>query len=968
MPIGATPTGSAPFVHRHVGPSLTQQLDMLHELGLRSREELIAEIIPAEIRSDGELDLPLPLPEAEMLAMARAISQQNEPLRSYIGWGYHGAITPPVLLRNILEDPGWYTQYTPYQSEISQGRLEILLNFQTLVSDMTGLPVAGASLLDEGTAAAEAMAMCHRSGRGRDLFLVDRNVHPQTLAVLGTRAEAAGIQLEVRDLHAETTGFGKGLCGALVQYPDTHGRIRPLEELTEAVHAAGGMMTVATDLLALALLKPPGELGADIAVGSTQRLGMPMGGGGPHAAFLATLDRYARRIPGRVVGVSRDTEDQVAFRLALQTREQHIRRDKATSNICTAQVLPALVAATYAAWHGPEGLVRIARHCREMTIALRRGLGRLGFDTGDHPVFDTLFVELDEARRDQILRAALERGINLGSDPRGIRIAFDETVRFEDVDDVLAAFHGGTRPFWAADQSAEEPLPARFERTSVFLDHHVFHVNRSEHEMLRYLHRLKERDLSLTTSMIPLGSCTMKLNATAEMMPMTWHRFAAIHPFAPESQQQGYAWIYADLEKWLAEITGFHAASLQPNAGSQGEFTGLLMIRKWHESRGDSERDVCLIPVSAHGTNPASATMAGMRVVPVKTTASGDIDEADLADRIADNPDRVAALMITYPSTHGVFEEGVVGICRMVHEAGGLVYMDGANLNAQVGLTSPSAIGADVCHINLHKTFCIPHGGGGPGMGPVAATRELAPFLPGHPMGPSAWKGETERIGAISSAPYGSPAILPISWAYIRMMGAAGLREASEVAILSANYMAHRLADHYPLLYVDDRRRVAHEFIIDCRPFRNSAGIEVNDIAKRLMDYGFHAPTMSFPVAGTLMIEPTESETREEMDRFCDALIMIRNEIRAIEEGRMDQVVNPLRMAPHTATAVMADVWDRPYSRSEGAFPAPWTRSHKYWPPVARVDNALGDRNLICSCPDDWRTGEQPDPPQQVQA
>ncbi len=956
--VGATPRGSAPFVSRHVGPSLTQQLDMLHELGLASRGQLIEETIPAAIRSDDRaLDLPPPLSEAELLETLRRIASDNQVFRSFIGRGYYGTIPPPVLLRNILEDPGWYTQYTPYQSEISQGRLEILLNFQTLVADLTGLPVAGASLLDEGTAAAEAMAMCCRSGRGRNRFVADERAHPQTLAVMRTRAEAIGIDLEARDL--ETATFGKDVAGVLVQYPDTRGRIRPLRELAEAVHAAGGMLAAATDLLALTLLVPPGESGADIAVGSSQRFGMPMGGGGPHAGFLATRDRYARRIPGRVVGASRDAEGQVAFRLALQTREQHIRRDKATSNICTAQALPALVAATYAAWHGPEGLIRIARHCRDLTLALRRGLARLGFSTGDHPVFDTLFVELPEAERDRILEAARERGVNLGSDPEGICVALDETVRIEDVDDILEAFAGGPFPFSADADEDDQPLPAQLARSSVFLDHQVFHANRSEHEMLRYLHRLKERDLSLTTSMIPLGSCTMKLNATAEMIPMTWREFAAIHPFAPEEQQQGYVRIHADLEAFLAEITGFPAVSLQPNAGSQGEFAGLLMIRKWHRSRGDADRDVCLIPVSAHGTNPASATMAGLRVVPVRTTDAGDIDEDDLALRLAEHAGRVAALMITYPSTHGVFEEGVTRVCRMTHEAGGLVYMDGANLNAQVGLTSPAQIGADVCHINLHKTFCIPHGGGGPGMGPVAATRELAPFLPGHPLGPKAWRDQPDRIGAISAAPYGSPAILPISWSYIRMMGAAGLREASEVAILSANYMAHRLSGHYPLLYVGGRGRVAHEFIIDCRPFKQSAGIDVNDIAKRLMDYGFHAPTMSFPVAGTLMIEPTESESREEMDRFCGALIRIRAEIAAIEEGRLDKDVNPLRMAPHTAAAVTADSWERPYSRADGAFPASWTRVHKYWPPVARVDNASGDRNLVCSCPDSWRTGER---------
>ena len=929
---------------------------MLHELGLASREELIAETIPDDIRLHAEISLPPALSEAELLDSLRAVAAENRVLRSFIGRGYYGTAPPPVLVRNILEDPGWYTQYTPYQSEISQGRLEILLNFQTLIADLTGLPVAGASLLDEATAAAEAMAMCHRSGKGRSVFLADRNLHPQTLAVLHTRARAARIGLEVRDLTARVE-LTRDICGVAAQYPDTRGRITDWRPLVERVHQIGALAVVATDLLALTLLKSPGEFGADIAVGSSQRFGMPMGGGGPHAAFLATRDRYARRTPGRVVGVSRDTSGRTAFRLALQTREQHIRRDRATSNICTAQVLPALMASTYAAWHGPEGLVRIARRVRRLTLTLREGLHRLGFETGAGPVFDTLGVDTAPTETDRILAAAETRGINLlRRDDGGVGVSLDETATPADLDGILAAFAGANPPPDALELLPEEeqPLPRELERRSIFLDHEVFHMHRSEHEMLRYLHKLKERDLSLTTSMIPLGSCTMKLNATAEMTPVTWPEFASVHPFAPARQMRGYSRICADLEAQLAEITGFHAVSLQPNAGSQGEFAGLLMIRAFHESRGEADRDVCLIPLSAHGTNPASAAMAGLRVAPVRTTPTGDIDTCDLARKIEAHTGRVAALMITYPSTHGVFEEGVREICRMIHDAGGLVYLDGANLNAQVGLTNPARIGADVCHINLHKTFCIPHGGGGPGMGPVAATRELAPFLPGHPDGPRA----PGRIGAIAAAPWGSPAILPISWAYIRMMGSAGLREASEVAILSANYMAHRLRDHYPLLYLGARGRVAHEFILDCRPFRKSAGVEANDIAKRLMDYGFHAPTMSFPVPGTLMIEPTESESREELDRFCEAMIRIRAEIREIEEGRADREKNPLRLAPHTAAEVVRDDWDRPYSRRLAAFPAPWVAEHKYWPPVSRVDNARGDRNLICSCPDDWRSGE----------
>ena len=997
--------GAAPFVRRHVGPSPTQQAGMLHELGLASREELIAETIPAAIRRERGLRLPPALPEADLLRELRRLAGRNRVRRSFIGRGYYGTVTPPVILRNLLENPGWYTQYTPYQSEISQGRLELLLNFQTLTADLTGLPVAGASLLDEATAAAEAMSMCHAAARGRrPVFLADRGLHRQTLAVLRTRAEAAGIRLRVQGLEDDTEFSGE-VSGVLAQYPDTRGRIRDFRALAARVREAGGLFVAATDLLALTLLTPPGEFGADLAVGSTQRFGMPMGGGGPHAAFLATGKHHARRLPGRVVGISRDTEGRRGFRLALQTREQHIRRDRATSNICTAQVLPALVAVAYAVWHGPEGLVRIARRVRQWTLALGEGLRRLGLEPGpaEGPVFDTLTVVVGEARAERVLEAAAARGIALGRPAPGeVGVSLDETAGWSEVEAVLGAFVagvGGTgtngtgtngtgsgkgvveaaagKGAMAAGESgspdrAPEPgapgsaarlleavagaeeLPAPFRRTSVFLEQEVFHRNRSEHEMLRWLHRLQARDLSLTTSMIPLGSCTMKLNAAAEMIPVTWPDFADLHPFAPAEDAAGYARLYADLEEYLAEITGFAAVSLQPNAGSQGEFAGLLMIRAFHRSRGESERDLCFIPKSAHGTNPASAALAGYRVVPVGTAPAGDIDLEDLRARLGEHPGRAGALMITYPSTHGVFEEGVREVCRLAHEAGALVYLDGANLNAQVGLTSPAAIGADVCHLNLHKTFCIPHGGGGPGMGPVACTAALAPFLPGHPEGPPEWAGEGRRVGAVSAAPYGSPAILPISWAYIRLMGPDGLREASEVAILSANLMAHRLREHYPLLYAGRNGRVAHEFILDCRPFAASSGVGVEDIAKRLMDYGFHAPTMSFPVPGTLMIEPTESESGEELDRFCEALISIRAEIREIEEGRMDREDNPLKRAPHTAREVTADAWERPYSRSVAAFPAPWTLEHKYWPPVSRIDNAAGDRNLVCTCPSHW--------------
>ena len=964
---------------------------MLHELGLSSLEELVAETIPAAIRREEPLRIPPALSEAELLRELRALAGRNRVRRSFIGRGYYGTVTPPAILRNLLENPGWYTQYTPYQSEISQGRLEMLLNFQTLTADLTGLPIAGASLLDEATAAAEAMSMCHAAARGRrPVFLADPGLHRQTLAVLRTRAEALGIRLRVEALGDDAQISGE-VSGVLAQYPDTRGRIRDFRELAARVHEAGGLFVAATDLLALTLLTPPGEFGADIAVGSTQRFGMPMGGGGPHAAFLATGKHHARRLPGRVVGLSRDTEGRPGYRLALQTREQHIRRDRATSNICTAQVLPALVAVAYAVWHGPEGLVAIARRVRQLTLALREGLRRLGLEPGpaEGPVFDTLTAAVGEERTERILEAAAARGIALGRPAPGeVGVSLDETAGPEEVEAVLGAFAAGAggagtggdgspgggdgSPGGGAGESGspasadesvgrlpaavagEEELPAPFRRTSVFLEQEVFHRHRSEHELLRWLHRLQARDLSLTTSMIPLGSCTMKLNAAAEMIPVTWPEFADLHPFAPAADGAGYARLYADLEEYLAEITGFAAVSLQPNAGSQGEFAGLLMIRAYHRARGESERDLCFIPRSAHGTNPASAALAGYRVVSVGTAPAGDIDLEDLRARLAEHPGRAGALMITYPSTHGVFEEGVREVCRLAHEAGALVYLDGANLNAQVGLTSPAAIGADVCHLNLHKTFCIPHGGGGPGMGPVACTAALAHFRPGHPEGPAEWAGEERRVGAVSAAPYGSPAILPISWAYIRMMGAEGLREASEVAILSANLMAHRLRGHYPLLYAGRNGRVAHEFILDCRPFAASSGVGVEDIAKRLMDYGFHAPTMSFPVPGTLMIEPTESESGEELDRFCEALISIRAEIREIEEGRMDREDNPLKRAPHTAREVTADAWERPYSRQQAAFPAPWTREHKYWPPVSRVDNAGGDRNLVCTCPSHW--------------
>ncbi len=941
------------FVPRHIGPTPADIEAMLATLGAADLGALTRQAVPDDIRLDRPLDLPARLGESAAIARLRALAGQNTVAHSLIGLGYHGTVTPPVIQRNILENPGWYTQYTPYQAEIAQGRLEALVNFQTMVADLCGLPLANASLLDEGTAAAEAMAMCFAAARRKKArFWIDAHTHPQTIAVLRTRAEPLGIELHVG--RAERADFAGGdLCGVLVQYPDTRGRLRDFRALADTAHAAGALVVAATDLLALTLITPPGEWGADIAIGNSQRFGVPLGGGGPHAAFIATHETHKRQMPGRIVGVSKDAAGSPAYRLALQTREQHIRRDKATSNICTAQVLLAVIAGMYGVYHGPEGLRRIARRVRGLTDVLARGLTALGHAIEDAPFFDTLTVEVDDPAA--VLAVARADGINLRDfgDGRQLGVALDETCDLRTVERVLRAFAAGSDPAVKlpdADALLDEALgvAAAFERKTDFMTHPVFHSHHGEHALLRYMHQLQSRDLSLTTSMIPLGSCTMKLNATTEMLAVTWPEFGGIHPFAPAEQQKGYATLFADLERWLAEITGFAAVSLQPNAGSQGEYAGLLVIRAWHHDRGEAHRDVCLIPTSAHGTNPASAVMAGMRVVAVRCDARGDIDVDDLAAKAEKHADRLAALMITYPSTHGVFEARIREICEVVHRHGGQVYMDGANMNAQVGLCRPGDIGADVCHLNLHKTFCIPHGGGGPGMGPIGVAAHLAPFLPGHPL--QAVGGE-KAIGPISAAPYGSPSILPISYAYIAMMGAEGLTRATEVAILNANYMAQRLSGHYDILYTGDHGRVAHEFILDCRGFQKSAGITVDDIAKRLMDYGFHAPTMSWPVAGTLMVEPTESEPREELDRFCEAMIGIRDEIRAIEEGRADRDDNPLKHAPHTAAAVTADHWPHGYSRQEAAWPAPWTARHKFWPAVARVDNAWGDRNLMCTCP-----------------
>jgi glycine dehydrogenase len=940
------------FPRRHIGPDEGEVAEMLAALGLPSLEALIDETVPADIRLTRPLQLPPARGEHELLDDLRLIASKNQVFRSFIGMGYYDCITPPVIQRNVLEDPGWYTQYTPYQAEIAQGRLEALLNFQTMVGDLTGLPLAGASLLDEGTAAAEAMGMCFAIGRGqRKAFFAAEDCHPQTLAVVRTRAGSMGIDLRVGAL--ETLDLAAhDLCGVLVQYPTTDGRLVDHRGLADRVHAAGALLVVAADLLALAVLRPPGEFGADIAVGSSQRLGVPMGFGGPHAAYLSTRDEHKRQMPGRLVGVSKDAAGRPAYRLALQTREQHIRRDKATSNICTAQVLLAVMASMYAVYHGPEGLRAIARRVHALAALLAEGLRRLGLQVGREPFFDTLRVRLPRERAEAVLSAARARRMNLRDYGDGsLGVSLDETATARDLQGLWESFApaGTALPFRPEDLAAEveAEVDEGFARTSGFLAHEVFNQHHSEHEMLRYIHRLQQRDLSLTTSMIPLGSCTMKLNATSEMLPVTWPEFAEMHPFAPADQTRGYAELFGHLESWLAEITGFAGVSLQPNAGSQGEYAGLLAIRAWHESRGESGRNVCLIPVSAHGTNPASAVIAGFRVVVVACDEKGNIDVGDLRRKAEEHRADLGALMVTYPSTYGVFEETIREVCRIVHEHGGQVYMDGANMNAQVGLTRPGDMGADVCHLNLHKTFCIPHGGGGPGMGPIGVAAHLVPFLPGHP----ASSGGARTEGAVSAAPYGSPSILVIPWVYIALMGPDGLKRATEVAILSANYMAHRLEDHYPVVYRGSRGRVAHEFIADVRPFKDSAGIEVDDIAKRLMDFGFHAPTMSFPVAGTLMIEPTESEPKAELDRFCEAMIAIREEIRGVEEGRLERQDNPLKNAPHTVREVTSDQWTHPYTREQAAFPAAWVRGHKFWPAVGRIDNVYGDRNLVCACP-----------------
>jgi len=919
---------------------------MLHVLGQESLETLVAQAVPAQIRLANPLRLPAGRSEHEVLKALKEIAAQNQVCRSYIGMGYYDCITPAVIQRNILENPGWYTQYTPYQAEISQGRLEALLTFQTMVSDLTGLEVANASLLDEGTAAAEAMTMCHGLKAGRNRFFVSAVCHPQTIDVVRTRAKALGIELTVGD--HETFEFNEQVCGALVQYPDTFGGVHDYEGFAARAHAAGALVAVAADLLSLTLLRPPGEFGADIALGSAQRFGVPLGYGGPHAAFFATREACKRHMPGRIVGVSKDSRGHSGLRLALQTREQHIRREKATSNICTAQALLANIAAMYACYHGPTGLRSIAERVRRLTQVLAVGLQRLGYQVGPELFFDTLRVEVGNQSAERILKCADARGMNFRDlSERAFGISLDETTTEADVLDIWRAFNCDRMPAFSCAELADEvdsSYPAPFARTSGYLANPVFSRYHSETEMLRYLKRLEARDLSLTTSMIPLGSCTMKLNAAAEMLPVTWPEFGRLHPFAPLRQARGYQALFQQLEEWLAEITGFAGISLQPNAGSQGEYAGLLVIRAYHASRGEPQRNVCLIPTSAHGTNPASAVMAGLKVVAVTCDPQGNVDLSDLRAKAEAHKNDLAALMITYPSTHGVFEEGIKEICDIIHENGGQVYMDGANLNAQVGLCRPGDIGADVAHLNLHKTFCIPHGGGGPGMGPIGVAAHLVEFLPGHSV---VNLGGENPVGAVSAAPWGSASLLPISWVYIAAMGGAGLTQATRFAILNANYVARRLQNHFPVLFKGRGGLVAHECILDLRQFKS---VTVEDVAKRLMDYGFHAPTISWPVPGTMMVEPTESESKAELDRFCDALISIHAEMQAIESGQADRQNNLLKNAPHTADMLAAENWNRPYSREQACFPAPWLRDYKFWPAVGRIDNVYGDRNLVCSC------------------
>ena len=954
------------FPRRHIGPSESDAQQMLEMLGFETLEQFSDALVPEDIRLQRELDIPAARGEHEFLKALSVVAEKNKVYRSCIGMGYTATITPPVILRNVLENPGWYTQYTPYQAEIAQGRLEALLNFQTMIADLSGLPLAGASLLDEATAAAEAMCMCIAVTRdGRRGFWASSDCHPQTLELLQTRADGLGIDLKIGLL--EDADFeSKTLAGILVQYPTTDGKINDYESLAARAAEHGCMTVAAADLLSLTSLKPPGEWGADICIGSAQRFGVPMGLGGPHAAFISTHEKYARKLPGRIIGVSKDTHGNRALRMAIQTREQHIRRDKATSNICTAQALLAIISSFYGIYHGPKGLKAIADRTHAYTCALLKGLERLGHTAvNEGPFFDTIRIRLGKGRVNamrQVSDAAHERSINLREFEDGtLGVTLDEATDDALVADLLAAFNFGHYTGFDVDQLLAEADAdgllsyGGFQRRSDYMTHSVFHDHQSETEMLRYIFKLMGRDLSLAQSMIPLGSCTMKLNATSEMLPVTWPEFASIHPFAPDTQWRGYTHMFRELESWLCEVTGFAAVSLQPNAGAQGEYAGLLVIRAFHEQNAreagfENKRNVCLIPQSAHGTNPASAVMAGMKVVSIACDEAGNIDMDDLKLKAAKHADELSALMVTYPSTHGVFESTIREVCDVVHDHGGQVYMDGANMNAQVGLTSPAMCGADVCHLNLHKTFCIPHGGGGPGMGPIGVADQLVPFLPGHCVARPDTAGEF-AIGAVSAAPYGSPSILTISYVYIALMGADGLKKATQMALLNANYMAKRLSTNFDILYTDKNGHVAHEFILDCRQFEKTAGVNIEDIAKRLMDYGFHAPTMSWPVPGTLMIEPTESEPKGELDRLCDALLTIRQEIAAVEQGELDRVDNPLKNAPHTMQEIGKNDWTHPYPREQAAWPAPWLRETKFWPSVGRLDHAYGDRNLVCSCP-----------------
>ena len=938
------------FVDRHIGPRLEEIPAMLEALGVSSREELVDQAVPPNIRMKGELNLPPPRTEVEILAELRAIAAQNKLYRSFIGLGYYDTVMPPVILRNIFENPGWYTQYTPYQPEIAQGRLEALLNFQTMITDLTAMEIANASLLDEGTAAAEAMTLCLRQRPRKssaNTFFVSELCHPQTIAVVQTRAEPLGIDVVVGD--HQTYEFGDHTFGALVQYPATNGDIYDYESFVQTAHEHGALAVVAADLLALALLRPPGEFDADVVVGNSQRFGVPMGYGGPHAAYMATRDKFKRQMPGRLIGVSIDADGKPAYRLALQTREQHIRREKATSNICTAQVLLAILASMYAVYNGPEGIKRTAQRVKLLTAVLAQALNQLGYATNDAPIFDTLKISGGPRRQAEIEEAALSREINLRYyDDGATGVSLDELVKVAELETLLTIFGAEPGQFDLAALADEASLEYEgvYGRTSPYLTHPVFNSYHSETEMMRYINKLQARDLSLTHSMIPLGSCTMKLNATAEMLPVMWPKFGGLHPFVPRDQAAGYAILFERLEAWLAEITGFDAISLQPNSGAAGEYTGLLTIRAWHKSRGEGHRNVCLIPSSAHGTNPASATLAGMKVVVVQCDDQGNIDVTDLRAKAEQYKDDLAAIMVTYPSTHGVFEEAIVEICQIVHDNGGQVYLDGANMNAQVGLARPGDYGADVCHLNLHKTFAIPHGGGGPGVGPIGVQAHLSPFLPNSPV--VAGIGGAQSFGPVSSAPYGSASVMPISYAYIAMMGSAGLKEATEFAILNANYVAARLDPYFPVLYTGLNGRVAHECIVDLRHLKK--WVTVNDVAKRLMDYGFHAPTMSFPVHDTLMIEPTESESKAELDRFCEAMIHIRQEIQAVQDGELAHEDSPLAYAPHTAAAITAENWDRVYDRVTAVYPLPWVKDFKFWPYVSRIDDVYGDRHLFCVC------------------